>query len=66
MMLSCRASIKRFACSGVIIIRDFTCALATLGIIQIKSITNSEVEWAITARLAYVPPATSSFISIWS
>ena len=45
------ASKSRLACSGVRIILDFTLALGIPGIILTKSITNSELEWVMTARL---------------
>lgn len=49
--LSCNARRSRLACSGVRIILDLTFALGTPGIILTKSITNSELEWVITAKL---------------
>jgi hypothetical protein len=42
---------SRLACSGVIIIRDLTAAFGIPGITLTKSITNSELEWVITAKI---------------
>ena len=57
--LSWRAKSSFFAFSGVRITRDFTFACFTPGIIRTKSMTNSDDECAIIAKLAYTPSAIS-------
>src|SRR5690606_475905 len=54
-ILSCKALIKRLACSGVSTIRDFTRVFGTPGIMRRKSTTNSVFEWVIIAKLEYIP-----------
>ena len=63
-IFSSSARCKRLACSGARITRDCTPALGNPGNTRTKSSTNSELEWVIMAKLAYVPCATSSFNSI--
>ena len=63
-IFSSSARNNRLACSGAKTMRDCTPAFGIPGITRIKSRINSELEWVIIARLAYVPCATSSFNSI--
>ena len=66
LIFSVNAFINRLACCGVKIMRDLTLLFGVPGITFTKSTTNSACEWVMIARLAYVPSATSSEISMLS
>ena len=51
MMFSCKANIRRLACSAVSRMRAFTGALGTPGIMCMKSMINSEGACEMIARL---------------